>query len=199
MPLLTELLRESLTTFRPETEEELLAHLGITAPSITEALRIADDPDQNTRRTALWELIRRAGSTMTKDATRISSPRAAGAYLMARCAGWTEERFGVLSLNAKGELLSDTIIGMGTATGLLISPREIIREGLSRGATTVLIYHNHPSGDPEPSQEDTQLTLRVRRAGLAVGVPLADHIVVGNNKYHSFRAAQGWDNGEAEA
>ena len=197
MPLLTELLRESLTTFRPETEKELLAHLGITAPSITEALCIADDPDQNTRRTALWELIRRAGSTMTKG-TRITSPRAAGAYLLTRCQGWTEERFGVLSLNAKGELLSDTIIGMGTATGLLISPREIIREGLSRGATTVLIYHNHPSGDPEPSQEDTKLTLRTRRAGTAVGVPLADHIVVGNNKYHSFRAAQGWDNGEAE-
>lgn len=192
MPILTELLRESLTTFRPETDQELLATLGIHAKDMAEALCITDDPEENNRRTTLREVIRRAGTTMTKD-TRITSPRAAGAYLLTRCQGWTEERFGVLSLNAKGELLSDGVIGMGTATAVQISPREVFREALAHGASTCLVYHNHPSGDPTPSDADTQITRRIRNAGESVGIPLSDHIIVGGNRWHSFRAAEGWD------
>lgn len=192
MPILTELLRESLTTFRPETDQELLATLGINAKDMAEALCITDDPEENNRRTTLREVIRRVGTTMTKD-TRITSPRASGAYLLTRCQGWTEERFGVLSLNAKGELLSDGVIGMGTATAVQISPREVFREALARGASTCLVYHNHPSGDPTPSDADTQITKRIRDAGESVGIPLSDHIIVGGDRWHSFRAAEGWD------
>jgi len=124
---------------------------------------------------------------------RLTSPRAAGAYLLPRCSGWTEERFGMLALNAKGDLLADRVLAQGTATALLISPREFFREALRYGATTALAWHNHPSGDPGPSQEDIQLTNRLRSAGDSLGVPLADHIVVGRDTYHSFRASEKWD------
>ncbi|GLH74919.1 hypothetical protein GETHLI_34210 [Geothrix limicola] len=71
--------------------------------------------------------------------------------------------------------------------------RPNFREALRYGATTALAYHNHPSGDPTPSREDTQLTRRLQAAGESLGVPLADHLILGHGRYHSFRAAEGWD------
>jgi DNA repair protein RadC len=142
----------------------------------------------------LWaalELARRA--QRPADRPRITSPRAAGSYLLPRCQGWTEERFGLLALNAKGELLAERVVSRGTGTGTLISPREFFREALRFGATSALAFHNHPSGDPTPSTEDIQLTRRLRAAGENLGVPLADHLIVGQETYHSFRASEGWD------
>lgn len=142
----------------------------------------------------LWaasELARR--TARAPERTRITNPRTAGAYLLSRCQGWSEERFGLLALNAKGELLAERILSQGTATGTLISPREFFREALRYGATTALAFHNHPSGDPTPSREDIQLTRRLRAAGESLGVPLADHLVLGLDRFHSFRAQEGWD------
>ncbi len=142
----------------------------------------------------LWaalELVRRGQRGAERP--RITSPRAAGDYLLPRCQGWTEERFGLLALNAKGDLLAERILSQGTATATLISPREFFREALRYGASTALAYHNHPSGDPTPSREDVQLTRRLQAAGESLGVPLADHLILGQDRYHSFRAAEGWD------
>lgn len=124
---------------------------------------------------------------------RITSPRAAGEYLLPRCRGWSEERFGLLALNAKGDLLAERILSLGTATATLISPREFFREALRFGASTALAFHNHPSGDPTPSREDVQLTRRLQAAGDSLGVPLSDHLILGHERYHSFRVAEGWD------
>ena len=126
-------------------------------------------------------------------APRISSPRACGAYLLTRCQGWTEERFGLLALNNRGDLLADRILSQGTSSGTLIGPREFYREALRFGASTAVAFHNHPSGDPTPSREDILLTRRLRAAGDHLGVPLGDHVVVGQDRFHSFRAAEGWD------
>ena len=142
----------------------------------------------------LWaalELMRRGQRSAERP--RITSPRAAGDYLLPRCQGWTEERFGLLALNAKGDLLAERILSQGTATATLISPREFFREALRYGASTALAYHNHPSGDPTPSREDIQLTRRLQAAGESLGVPLADHLILGQGRDHRFRAAEGWD------
>lgn len=142
----------------------------------------------------LWaaqELCRRSQRAAVRP--RINSPKAAGAYLMPRCQGYTEERFGLLALNAKGDLLAERILSQGTSTATLISPREFFREALRFGATSALAFHNHPSGDPSPSREDIQLTHRLRAAGESLGVALADHLILGCDSFHSFRAAEGWD------
>lgn len=143
-------------------------------------------------RFAVLQEVRRR-STRGQDCIRINSPRAAGTYLMPKAHGWTEERFGMVALNAKGDLLADRILSQGTATACLISPREFFREALKFGANSALAWHNHPSGDPSPSREDIALTKRLRTSGESLGVPLADHIIVGRDSFHSFRAAEGWD------
>ena len=154
-----------------------LVGIGLTE---AEAARIA----------VLVEVQRRS---TRKPGEKICSPRAAGAYLVPKAHGLTEEVFGLVALNAKGEVLADRIIARGTATACLSSPREFFREALRYGATSALGWHNHPSGDPTPSREDMALTKRLRTAGDSLGVPLADHIIVGDCRWHSFRAAEAWD------
>jgi len=179
-----------------EVSQEILSHTGGLACLLGLGLQdwIALPGIGPARACQLWaaqELCRRGQRGGVR--LRITSPRTAGDYLLPRCQGWSEERFGLLALNAKGELLAERILSQGTSTGTLISPREFFREALRFGATTALAFHNHPSGDPSPSREDLLLTKRLRAAGESLGVPLADHLILGREAYHSFRAAEGWD------
>lgn len=191
----SQIIEAMLNRTRPGRAEEILGKAGslarLAAMGPAELQELGLTAIELTRFAVLQEVQRRSGRTQERP--RISSPRAAGAYLLPRCAGWTEERFGMLALNAKGELLAERILSQGTATATLISPREFFREALRYGATTALAFHNHPSGDPTPSREDIALTKRLREVGESLGVPLADHIVVGREYWHSFRASEGWD------
>jgi len=125
--------------------------------------------------------------------TRINSPDAASAYLLPKAAGLTEEHFGLLCLNARGEVVADRLLCQGTALGLLIMPKAVLREALRYGATSVIVWHNHPAGSPEPSREDIAVTKQLRAAGDVIGVPLSDHVIVGRTTCYSFRASEGWD------
>ena len=190
-----QLIEAMLNRVRPGRAEQILTQVGTlgrliaTGPAELEALGLTRT--EMGRFAILQEVQRRSSRCI--DAPRITSPRAAGTYLLPKVQGWTEERFGMLALNAKGELLADRTLSQGTATATLISPREFFREALRYGATTALAWHNHPSGDPTPSREDCALTTRLRAAGESLGVPLADHVVLGSDCWHSFRAAEGWD------
>jgi DNA repair protein RadC len=192
-----QIIEAMLNRVRPGRAEQILAQVGTLGrlvglgPAELQALGLTRT--EMGRFAVLQEVQRR--STRCIDAPKITSPRAAGTYLLPKVQGWTEERFGLLALNAKGELLADRILSQGTATATLISPREFFREALRFGATTALAWHNHPSGDPTPSREDIALTTRLRSAGESLGVPLADHMVLGSDRWHSFRAAEGWDRG----
>jgi DNA repair protein RadC len=142
----------------------------------------------------LWAVLElgrrlRRGST----APRLGSPRTVGAHLLPLCLGWTEERFGLLALNARNELLAERILSQGTATATLVSPREFYREALKYGAVRTVAFHNHPSGDPTPSPEDCRLTRRLRDAGEALGVPLVDHVILAADRFYSFREGEGWE------
>jgi DNA repair protein RadC len=154
-----------------------LVSLGLSA---LEAARVA----------VLLEIQHR--STRTRLA-RINSPDAAAAYLLPKATGLTEEHFGILCLNAKGEVIADRILCTGTPLGVMITPREVMREALRFGATSFIIWHNHPGGSAEPSRQDIEVTKRLREAGDIISVPLSDHVIVGRGTCYSFRAKQGWD------
>lgn len=102
-----------------------------------------------------------------------------------RCA--RKEHFLVLSLNARRQLLRVETVSVGTLSASLVHPREVFAPAISNGAAAVVVVHNHPSGDPSPSAEDREATRRLQRAGELLGIPLADHVIVAESSFFSFR------------
>lgn len=92
-----------------------------------------------------------------------------------------------LYLNARHELLAQEVIGMGTLNSLRIEPREIFRPAFSSPCAGVIVVHNHPSGDPAPSDDDILFTKRIHEAGEVIGIPLLDHVIIGSHSCYSFR------------
>ena len=93
----------------------------------------------------------------------------------------------LLFLNTKSRFLGENDISVGTVNTTLVSPREIYLEALRKSAVSVILLHNHPSGDPTPSKEDIMITERVREAGMIIGIELLDHIIIGDNCFVSLR------------
>lgn len=98
-----------------------------------------------------------------------------------------QEQFRMMIFNTKQMLLRDIMLTQGTVNASLAAPREIFVEALRYQAVSLILVHNHPSGDPEPSQEDVLLTRRITEAGNLIGVPLLDHIIIGDNSYVSLK------------
>ena len=90
-------------------------------------------------------------------------------------------------MNTKSRLIGETDISKGTGNSAVISPRELFVEALQKNAVSIVLLHNHPSGDPTPSKEDVLITRRIQEAGRLIGVELLDHIVIGDNCYVSLR------------
>ncbi len=109
----------------------------------------------------------------------------AGAY-MEEMRHLRQEIVKIVFLDTKTKKLGECDISKGTVNASLISPREIYMEAVRRDAVFIVVLHNHPSGDPTPSQSDIELTKRIEYAGLMIGIPLIDHIVIGDRCYFSF-------------
>jgi DNA repair protein RadC len=137
---------------------------------------------------AAIELARRLPSESLSGRDLLNDPRLVKDYLRATQADDSQERTGALYLNARNRLLkNDPDVYRGTLDRAVVEPREILRRALVGKAAAVILYHNHPSGDPTPSREDREFTRRLASAAEAVGVRLLDHIVVGRDGCVSFR------------
>ena len=108
-------------------------------------------------------------------------------YFMERLRHKSTESVYLICLDAKGQLLMEKRLSDGSVKMALISPREIFIEALGCKAVNIILLHNHPSGDPTPSQADIHLTVNVCELGEKLDIPLLDHIIIGDNKYTSFR------------
>lgn len=116
----------------------------------------------------------------------INSPEKVAALVRKVLAGADREHVLVLSQDAGGRLLAIEVVSIGTVNMALVEPREIFKHAILVGATGILMAHNHTSGRCVPSDEDTQITRRIEKAGNLLGIPLIDHIIVGD-AYFSFK------------
>jgi DNA repair protein RadC len=98
-----------------------------------------------------------------------------------------QERFAVLLLDVKNRLIGTQVITIGTATETLAPPREIFREVIRQGATRLVVAHNHPSGNVEPSPQDIDLTRQLLAGAQSLGIPLLDHLILGDGNHQSLR------------
>ncbi|WP_311238467.1 MULTISPECIES: DNA repair protein RadC [unclassified Xanthomonas] len=122
---------------------------------------------------------------------RIHSPDQAGDYLVARCAHLSHEIFGVVFLDTKHHILATEHLFFGTVDGCEIHPRVVAQRALELNAVAVILFHNHPSGNPEPSEADRKVTQRLQEALGLLDIRVLDHLVIGGQKSVSL-AARGW-------
>jgi DNA repair protein RadC len=121
----------------------------------------------------------------------LRGPGAAWEALRGLLAGCRQEQVAVLALDTRRRILATEVVSQGTLTQSLAHPREIFRTAIKLGAAAVVVGHNHPSGDPSPSPDDHALTRRLREAAEILGIPLVDHLIVGEKTFHSY-AESGW-------
>jgi DNA repair protein RadC len=136
---------------------------------------------------AAFELGRRAASPPTSPRPQFRLPGDAARFLLPRFGTRPLEAFGILVLDTRNRLKQLQIVSTGSLSGSLVHPREVFREATLLQGASIIAFHNHPSGDPEPSREDRELTLRLVRAGQILGIELLDHVIVASGRYWSFK------------
>jgi DNA repair protein RadC len=138
---------------------------------------------------AATELGRR---TLVRPADRrpqILTPQQAAEYIIPLFGSRPLEQFGVVLLDTKHRVLRVRIVSTGSVDSTMVHPREVFREAALAQAYGLLLFHNHPSGDPTPSADDVRLTRRLQRAGDVMGIDVVDHVIVADDRYFSFREA----------
>ena len=136
---------------------------------------------------AAVELGRRTLTRADRHRVQITSPRMVAELLLPLYGNRPVEQFGVVLLDTKHRVMRTTIVTVGTLDASIVHPREIFREAAAAGAAAIVVFHNHPSGDPEPSDEDVRLTQRLIAAGVLMGIDVIDHVILGNVRYCSMK------------
>ena len=144
---------------------------------------------------AAVELGRRSLAAPLSTGTRISSSADLFKHFHPILRDRKQELFKVVLLDAKNTVIKETTVSEGTLTLSLVHPREVFGSAVRESAAAVIFLHNHPSGDPSPSPEDRHLTDRLAEAGRLLGIPVLDHVIIGDGRYVSF-ADQGWLKGQ---
>lgn len=142
------------------------------------------------------ELSKRISRSQFSDGISFRNPRTVAEYYMEELRHLEQEVLLLVMLNSKGKRIADKIISRGTVRGALISPREIFIEAMRSQAVSILLLHNHPSGNPDPSPEDISMTLQVKEAGRILGIELVDHIIIGDRQAVSMREQGLWQEDE---
>lgn len=139
------------------------------------------------RLVAAVEIGRRTLERLPEARMRFASPKELAEYLMPRYGAHAVERFGIVLLDGRHQLIRERILSIGSLDAVMAHPREVFRDALAAGAAGVVVFHNHPSGDPGPSPDDVQITHRLVTAGRILGIELVDHVIIGDARYFSMR------------
>lgn len=137
---------------------------------------------------AAVELGKRISSRKAEERLVITSSQDVADIFMEKMRYYKKEHFISLMINAKGQIIEETKISIGDLCSSTTHPREVFVDAVRRSAGSVLFLHNHPSGDPEPSSVDIETTKRLVEAGNILGIPVLDHIVIGDGKFVSMKA-----------
>jgi DNA repair protein RadC len=140
-----------------------------------------------TRLAAAFELARRAIAPLPEPLEAFH-PNVIGPRLATRYALNTQEHLGALFLDTRGRIITEREVFVGTLHSAIVSTRDVLQLSLGLHAKAVVVFHNHPSGDPEPSEPDVVYTQRLAQAAQLLDIDLVDHLVLGHRRYTSMKA-----------
>jgi DNA repair protein RadC len=132
------------------------------------------------------ELSLRISKAKKVTGVKLNDPRSVADYYMESMRHKEEEHIILAMFNSAGRLIKEMEVAVGSVNAAYITPREIFRHALNAGAVSLILLHNHPSGDVHPSEEDIAFTKRVVASGKMIGIPLNDHLIIGENCFFSF-------------
>jgi len=160
---------------------------GIDEASVTELEKVKGiGPAKIAQMKASLEMARRLGSHKWESGQPLRSSEDVFHHFRRDLEKEKKELFYVILLNNKNKKLREVKISEGSLTASLVHPREVYNPVIRESAAAVIFVHNHPSGDPAPSQEDIEITRRLKEVGEVMGVRVLDHIVIGHDRYFSF-------------
>ncbi len=136
---------------------------------------------------ACFELSRRLESYNDDLRPKVSTPRDVYELLGPRMRGIKKEEFVCLYLDTKNQLLRDEVVSMGSLSSSVVHPREVFKGAIQESAASLILVHNHPSGDPSPSGDDLDITERLMNAGKLLGIEVLDHIIIGDGRFVSLK------------
>jgi DNA repair protein RadC len=136
---------------------------------------------------AATELGRRLAMATAAGRIRCTAPEDIAALFMEDLRYETKEVFKILLLNSRGEVMGKELISVGNITGSIVDARDVYKPAIKRGAASIVLVHNHPSGDPTPSAADISATEKMVQAGDVLGIRVMDHIIIGDGRFVSFR------------
>lgn len=136
---------------------------------------------------AAFELGRRLFTLEAESLPVIRSPKDAAPLFLSTLRYQEKEHFLAAHLNTKNQVISVETISIGTLNASLVHPRELFKSAVKNSSAALIMAHNHPSGDPEPSKEDLQLTRRLQQAGELMGIAVLDHLIVGGDRFISLK------------
>lgn len=135
----------------------------------------------------IGELSKRISKENRKNPVYMTSGQQVAAHYMEQFRHEQKEHLYLIFLDTKCRYLGEEEVSMGTVNASLVSPREIFIAALGKKAVSILLLHNHPSGDPKESKEDIMVTMRIKECGELLGIQLVDHVIIGDNCYISFK------------
>jgi DNA repair protein RadC len=174
LDLAEELLASGMRELFAQSAPELLSRHGL-------------GPAKAGRLLAALELGARLASEPLAERPEFRTPADAARYLLPRYGPRPVETFGLLALDVRRRLRREVVVSVGCLTSSLVHPREVFQEAVTARAAGLILFHNHPSGDPEPSAEDVGLTRRLAQAGQLMGIEVLDHLVLGAGRFVSLK------------
>ena len=135
---------------------------------------------------AALEIGRRIASAKPLEKIHLSCPQNVADFLMPRLRYAAKEQFVVILLNSKNKVIGTEVVSEGSLSSSIVHPREVFAPAILHHAAAIMVAHNHPSGDPKPSIEDEEVTRLLLRSGKVLGIPMIDHVIIGDGNYYSF-------------
>ena len=135
---------------------------------------------------AAIEIGRRIASAKPIEKIHLSCPQDVADFLMPRLRYAAKEQFVVILLNNKNKVIGTEVVSEGSLSSSVVHPREVYAPAILHHAAAIMVAHNHPSGDPKPSIEDEEVTRLLLRSGKVLGIPMIDHVIIGDGNYYSF-------------
>lgn len=160
------------------------ARRGVTKQECEQqiAYLVSSAPQKENMRLKAAYLLGQRSALSYESLAELSSPSAVGQYCFEKLAGYEQEHFLLLCLNTKNELLGCDTLSIGTLDKTIVGVRDIIKRALELSARSIILVHNHPSGDPRPSSADISLTHQIQKAAQLFDVQVHDHVILGSQE-----------------